>query len=51
MLRKEAMGHQLNHTTNVYVLNPEGEVAGLLYHDTAVGEMVATVRELAAAEH
>lgn len=51
MLRKEAMGHQLNHTTNVYVLNPEGEVAGLLYHDTAVGEMVAKVRELASAGH
>lgn len=51
MLRKESMGHQLNHTTNVYVLNPKGEVAGLLYHDTAVDEMVAEVRELASAGH
>ncbi len=51
MLRKEAMGHQLNHTTNVYVVNPEGQVAGLLYHDTSVSEMVAKVRELASAEH
>lgn len=39
--------HHLNHTTAIYVMNPEGKVVGLLYHSDPSKLMVQTVKELA----
>jgi protein SCO1/2 len=39
--------HHLNHTTAIYVMNPEGKIVGILYHSDPSGLMARTVKELA----
>lgn len=47
MLPTKETIHHLNHTTYIYVMNPEGKVAGLLYHSDSTKAIADTVRELA----
>jgi len=47
MLPTKEVIHHLNHTTAIYVMNPEGKVAGLLYHSDPSKLMAQTVKELA----
>lgn len=47
MLPTKEVIHHLNHTTYIYVMNPEGKVAGLLYHSDSTKKIADTVRELA----
>ena len=39
--------HHINHTTTIYVQDPEGRVVGLAYHSDSVATMVETVKEFA----
>ncbi len=39
--------HHLNHTTAIYVMNPEGKIVGILYHSDPSKQMAQTVKELA----
>jgi protein SCO1/2 len=39
--------HHINHTTTIYVQDPQGRVAGLLYHSDSVSTMVDAVKEIA----
>lgn len=47
MMPTKEVIHHLNHTTTIFVMDPEGKVAGLLYHSDPVKVMVQTVKELA----
>lgn len=47
MMPTKEVIHHLNHTTTIYVMNPEGRVTGLLYHSDSSKQMVQTVKELA----
>ena len=39
--------HHINHTTTIYVQDPQGRVLGLAYHSDSVATMVETVKEFA----
>lgn len=39
--------HHINHTTTIYVQDPEGRVVGLAYHSDSVATMVETVKAFA----
>ncbi len=39
--------HHINHTTTIYVQDPEGRVVGLAYHSDSVATMVELVKEFA----
>lgn len=47
MMPTQEVIHHLNHTTTIYVMNPQGKVAGILYHSDPSKQMAATVKELA----
>ncbi len=49
MLKNAEPIHHINHTTNIYILNPAGRVAGLVYHSDSVKVMSDTVKALAKA--
>ena len=49
MLKNDEPIHHINHTTNIYVLDPEGHVAGVMYHSDPVKVMVDTVTGMAKA--
>ena len=49
MLKNDEPIHHINHTTNIYVLDPEGRVAGVMYHSDSVKVMVDTVKTMAKA--
>jgi len=51
MMPSNEPGHRINHTTHVYIIDPEGKVAGLLYYDSTPDEMVSAVKKLANAGH
>lgn len=40
-------GHSINHSSLIYILAPDGRVAGYAYHDVRPEELVATVERLA----
>jgi cytochrome oxidase Cu insertion factor (SCO1/SenC/PrrC family) len=39
--------HHINHTTTIYLQDPQGRVRGLAYHSDSVGAMVDAVKKLA----
>lgn len=39
--------HHINHTTTIFVQDPQGRVAGIMYHSDSVATMVETVKEIA----
>jgi cytochrome oxidase Cu insertion factor (SCO1/SenC/PrrC family) len=47
MMKNEEPIHHINHTTTIYVQDPQGRVAGLVYHSDSVATMVAAVKEIA----
>jgi cytochrome oxidase Cu insertion factor (SCO1/SenC/PrrC family) len=49
MLKNDEPIHHINHTTNIYVLDLEGRVAGVMYHSDPVKVMVDTVKTMAKA--
>ena len=49
MLKNDEPIHHINHTTNIYVLDPQGRVAGVMYHSDPVKVMVDTVKTMAKA--
>ncbi len=49
MLRNDEPIHHINHTTNIYVLDPNGRVAGVMYHSDSVKVMTDTVKAMAKA--
>jgi cytochrome oxidase Cu insertion factor (SCO1/SenC/PrrC family) len=42
--------HSINHTTFIYVLNPEAKVVGYVYHDARPDELVGFVRKRMSAQ-
>lgn len=42
--RRGEVGHSMNHSTLVYIMNPQGNVAGYLYHDARPEELERFVR-------
>jgi len=48
MLKNEEPLHHINHTTSIYVLDPNGRVTGVLYHSDPVKMMTDTVKGIAA---
>ena len=56
MMKNEEPIHHINHTTTIYLQDPEGRIKGLAYHSDPVATMVEAVKSLAntlplAAEH
>ncbi len=49
MLKNDEPIHHINHTTNIYVLDPNGRVAGVMYHSDSVKVMSDTVKAMAKA--
>jgi cytochrome oxidase Cu insertion factor (SCO1/SenC/PrrC family) len=49
MLKNAEPLHHINHTTNIYILDPAGRVAGVVYHSDSVKVMSDTVKALAKA--
>ena len=49
MLKNDEPIHHINHTTNIYVLDPQGRVVGVMYHSDPVKVMVDTVKTMAKA--
>lgn len=47
MMKNEEPIHHINHTTTIYVMDPEARVAGVVYHSDAVQTIANTVRDLA----
>jgi hypothetical protein len=47
MMKNEEPIHHINHTTTIYLQDPGGRVAGLVYHSDTVATMVDAVRTLA----
>lgn len=47
-VRDGEQGHSINHTTTIYVMDPEGRVRGYLYHDASPDEMVRMIRSFSA---
>lgn len=48
MLKNDEPIHHINHTTNIYVLDPYGRVAGVAYHSDSVKVIADTVKKLKA---
>ena len=46
MLKNDEPIHHINHTTNIYVLDPNGRVAGVMYHSDSVKVMTDTVKTM-----
>lgn len=49
MLKNDEPIHHINHTTNIYVLDPNGRVTGVMYHSDSVKVMTDTVKAMAKA--
>lgn len=49
MLKNDEPIHHINHTTNIYVVDPNGSVAGVMYHSDPVKVMIDTVTGMAKA--
>lgn len=49
MLKNDEPIHHINHTTNIYVLDPYGRVAGVMYHSDSAKVMTDTVKAMAKA--
>lgn len=49
MLKNDEPIHHINHTTNIYILDPYGRVAGVAYHSDSVKVMTDAVKALKAA--
>jgi hypothetical protein len=47
MMKNEEPIHHINHTTTIYLQDPQGRVAGVVYHSDTVTAMVDAVRALA----
>lgn len=47
MMKNEEPIHHINHTTTIYLQDPLGRVAGLVYHSDPVATMVDAVKALA----
>lgn len=47
MMKNEEPIHHINHTTTIYVQDPQGRVVGLAYHSDSVATMVEAVQALA----
>lgn len=47
MMKNEEPIHHINHTTTIYVQDPQGRVAGLVYHSDSVATMVEAVKDIA----
>ena len=47
MLKNDEPIHHINHTTNIYVLDPNGRVTGVMYHSDSVKVMTDTVKAMA----
>ena len=50
MMKNEEPIHHINHTTTIYVMDPQGQVAGLVYHSDPVQVMTDAVKALAKGE-
>jgi len=48
MMKNNEPIHHINHTTTIYVQDPQGRVLGLVYHSDSVATMVKAVKEMAA---
>jgi cytochrome oxidase Cu insertion factor (SCO1/SenC/PrrC family) len=47
MLKNDEPIHHINHTTNIYILDPTGQVTGVVYHSDSVKVMSDTVKAMA----
>ncbi len=47
MLKNDEPIHHINHTTNIYILDPTGRVTGVVYHSDSVKVMSETVKVMA----
>ncbi len=45
--RRGEEGHSLNHSTLIYIMNPQGRVAGYLYHDARPEDLERFIRRRA----
>jgi cytochrome oxidase Cu insertion factor (SCO1/SenC/PrrC family) len=50
MMKNEEPIHHINHTTTIFVMDPLGRVAGLVYHSDPVQVMIDAVKALAKGE-
>jgi protein SCO1/2 len=51
MMPSAEASHRINHTTHVYIVDPQAKVVGLLYHYSTLDEMTSAVKKLAESAH
>ncbi|MEH6576331.1 MAG: SCO family protein [Amphritea sp.] len=45
-LNNSALGYSMDHTTRIYLINRDGKLSGLLFHDTAPAEIAEKLRTI-----